>query len=266
MPTHETPTRITPVAASPRSSLTKSGSCSSSATQAASPTTRFARRKGKPRRELFAQRMNEQRVNDVEGGSSASLLSETSAASMIHSHVLSEQQDVWLRRAQIARAAESNLSFSTRRPRWQALHTVHDGARRTEFEYSIDDERRRMSSVRLHMSKQQTLEQAPTKVYGCVGEIDFRSSTQLTGQPPARYACFGVQTDVIEIFHVLTERWQLAKPSVILSVTGSADELDLEPILVEVFKEVVAASCLLPPASTSACRHRLHPWVGPNSR
>ena len=61
----------------------------------------------------------------------------------------------------------------------------------------------------------------------------------------ARYACMGPQTEMPKIFELLTECWRLKSPSVLLSVTGSASDIDLEPRIEALFKEglALAAGC-----------------------
>lgn len=77
----------------------------------------------------------------------------------------------------------------------------------------------------------------------CFGEISWtkkgeEESSRSFGR--AKYACFHDDTDVSDVFKLLSECWKLKAPSVLFSVTGSAQELNLEPKLTKDFEKGLA--------------------------
>ena len=56
-------------------------------------------------------------------------------------------------------------------------------------------------------------------------------------QPQARYACVDSDTNPNDVFKLLNECWKLKRPSVLISVTGSAQDIDLEPRLATEFEK-----------------------------
>jgi len=77
---------------------------------------------------------------------------------------------------------------------------------------------------------------------GTFGKITFRPRAQRhsTGEFDARYACFSALTKPADVYKLLREDWELRKPSAVISVTGSAQNMDLEPQLEELIKEGLA--------------------------
>jgi len=73
------------------------------------------------------------------------------------------------------------------------------------------------------------------------GEVSFGSSmSQSKRIPQAKFACLADDTDVKSAAHLLTSCWGLSRPSVLLSITGSAQEMKLEPHLELLFKRGLA--------------------------
>jgi hypothetical protein len=73
------------------------------------------------------------------------------------------------------------------------------------------------------------------------GEVSFISSmSQSKRVPQAKFACLADDTDVKSAAHLLTSCWGLRRPSVLLSITGSAQEMKLEPHLELLFKRGLA--------------------------
>ena len=77
----------------------------------------------------------------------------------------------------------------------------------------------------------------------CFGSIHWKApgeQASLNSFGVARYACFADDTDVSKVFKLLSECWKLKQPSVLISVTGSAQELKLEPKLAKEFETCLA--------------------------
>jgi len=83
----------------------------------------------------------------------------------------------------------------------------------------------------------------PLGELGCFGELKFSESTADTHR--ARFQCLSCETDVKECCQLLLKCWQLKPPSVIISVTGSAQHMSLEPRLEYLIKAGLqsAAEC-----------------------
>ena len=85
---------------------------------------------------------------------------------------------------------------------------------------------------------------APTAVHeACFGYLRWikdgdEASARSYGE--AKYACFSDDEDVSKVFKLLSECWKLKQPSVLISVTGSAQELELEPKLQTDFEKGLA--------------------------
>lgn len=85
---------------------------------------------------------------------------------------------------------------------------------------------------------------APTAVHeACFGYLRWikdgdEASARSYGE--AKYACFSDDEDVSKVFKLLSECWKLKQPSVLISVTGSAQELALEPKLQTDFEKGLA--------------------------
>ena len=80
----------------------------------------------------------------------------------------------------------------------------------------------------------------------CFGYISWRKPDPSEApQPQARYACIDSDTNVNDVFSLLNDSWKLKRPSVLISVTGSAQDIDLEPRLATEFEKglSMAASC-----------------------
>ena len=80
----------------------------------------------------------------------------------------------------------------------------------------------------------------------CFGYISWRKPDPSEApQPQARYACVDSETNPNDVFKLLNECWKLKRPSVLISVTGSAQDIDLEPRLATEFEKglSMAASC-----------------------
>ena len=157
-------------------------------------------------------------------------------------------RDKWLSKAQIARAGTPD-DF---KPERRFLSSSYEHARRTSALFhqiaknELDAERMRMSECDFSMAEPQnekSMRRPLSEVTGCFGEIEFEGSDSLRQAP--RYVCFNGATDatdVRDVFKVLTEGWKLKKPSVLLSVTGSAADFDLEPRLKDLLKQGLAMS------------------------
>ena len=77
----------------------------------------------------------------------------------------------------------------------------------------------------------------------CFGEISWtRQDQEISSRTfgVAKYACFKDDTNVSDVFRLLSECWKLKAPSVLISVTGSAQELNLEPKLAKDFEKGLA--------------------------
>ena len=57
-----------------------------------------------------------------------------------------------------------------------------------------------------------------------------------------RYVCLSDETDVMDCWHLLHECWKLKRPSLVLSVTGSAAQLQLEPWMRDRFQRGLATA------------------------
>lgn len=77
----------------------------------------------------------------------------------------------------------------------------------------------------------------------CFGDISWTKTNEEVSSRSfgrAKYACFKDDTDVSDVFRLLKECWKLRAPSVLISVTGSAQELNLEPKLTKDFEKGLA--------------------------
>lgn len=85
----------------------------------------------------------------------------------------------------------------------------------------------------------------------CFGEIIFgrrpekHDAASHQWPPPAKYCCLSDATNVNDVFKLLDSGWELKRPSVLISITGSAQDIELEPKLEHEFAAglAAAASC-----------------------
>ena len=94
---------------------------------------------------------------------------------------------------------------------------------------------------------------ADTDLSACFGEILFRRRQELQDpakRPPygsgARFACLSNKSEQLgNVFRLLNDGWRLKRPSVLISITGSAYNLRVEPRLESEFSRGLArlASC-----------------------
>jgi len=73
------------------------------------------------------------------------------------------------------------------------------------------------------------------------GSIKFKESVVDNGGP-ARYACLSSKTSADKVLKVLTDAWKQKKPSVLLSVSGSAQDMRLDPYLKDLFTRGLASA------------------------
>ena len=78
------------------------------------------------------------------------------------------------------------------------------------------------------------------KVPASFGSIDFVLDKD--NDQPARFATVSSDSDVVDVYRVLTEAWELQRPSVILSVTGAAQSLSLDGPLQTEFRQGLASA------------------------
>ena len=73
------------------------------------------------------------------------------------------------------------------------------------------------------------------------GEVTFlTNASSRTRTPVSKFACLADDTDMKSAARLLTTCWELRRPSVLLSITGSAQEMKLEPHLELLFKRGLA--------------------------
>ena len=78
------------------------------------------------------------------------------------------------------------------------------------------------------------------KVPASYGSIDFVLDKD--NDQPARFATVSSDSDVVDVYRVLTEAWGLKRPSVILSVTGAAQSLELGAAAKSMFRQGLASA------------------------
>lgn len=110
--------------------------------------------------------------------------------------------------------------------------------------FMLPRRRRKESDSRKHVER---VGSGRESKHACFGYISWRSvddSSASSSTNLARYACFKDDTDPSEVFKLL-ECWKLKPPSVLMSVTGSAQELNLPDKIQTDFKKgfAHAASC-----------------------
>eukprot|EP00966_Prymnesium_polylepis_P219228 5072433-Prymnesium_polylepis.1 len=74
------------------------------------------------------------------------------------------------------------------------------------------------------------------------GQIRFSEDQQLASKEFARYACLSVNTNVAAVVRLLLRGWRLKPPSVLISVTGSAQGMSIEPRLENIFIEGLSSA------------------------
>ena len=97
---------------------------------------------------------------------------------------------------------------------------------------SLDEEQQRIRQLKLKLFHE---EAAP---FGCLQFTEQR----LASKEIARYACLSVNTDVVAVVNLLLRGWRLKPPSVIISVTGSAQGMSIEPRLENLFIEGLSSA------------------------
>ena len=70
----------------------------------------------------------------------------------------------------------------------------------------------------------------PTDAFG---EIDFKGATR---KAKSKYLRFSDETDPELVFKLMTKHWHLPKPRLLISVTGGAKKLNLDPKLEQIFE------------------------------
>ena len=94
---------------------------------------------------------------------------------------------------------------------------------------SLEEEHRRIHELGLCMKHGDA---------GCFGELDFQRGEERL----PRYMCVSDETDVMDCWDLLDSCWKLRKPFMLLSVTGSADGLRLEPWMRKRFQRALATA------------------------
>ena len=170
---------------------------------------------------------------------------------MAYTVSVKERRDSWYKNAvespinSLHRAATNKSDQSGGRRGW-GFTGLESGTRQGSAARDVKAELKKIDLLGLSMKapkpKSSRTEEA------CFGELLFDrlpepgESRLHQWPPPAKFCAFSDDSDIDKIFQLLCECWALKRPSVLLSVTGSALDLDLEPRLEHEFSDKLSAA------------------------
>lgn len=103
------------------------------------------------------------------------------------------------------------------------------------------DDKSRLLSEEMDRVRELQLTMHDYSVIASFGQVRF-TEEQLASKECARFACLSVNTDVAAIVKLMLRGWRLKPPSVLISVTGSAQGLSIEPRLENLFIEGLSSA------------------------
>ena len=118
--------------------------------------------------------------------------------------------------------------------------TGHEAVVKPTIARDVKAELRKIDELNLGMKTR--------RAKACFGELMFDrrpepgESRLHQWPPPAKFCTLASDSEIDKVFQMLTDCWDLKRPSVLLSVTGSAQDLDLDPRIEHEFKERLAAA------------------------